>query len=226
MVFFSSPEETMKDVSAYIKADLSSFIWVDWDEIESYVEKSDAILIGPGFMRYHDEKDKAKSQLECDEACKLTKTTTETLLSKFPKKKWVIDAGSLQTMDPSFIPKNSIITPNKKEFEILFGDMSPEVASKKYKCVIVLKGPVSYVYFNDEVIEIEGGNPGLTKGGTGDVQAGLTASFLTKNDPILSASAASFIVKATADDLYKTVGVSYNADDLADAIPLSIGKLL
>ncbi|MBI1864055.1 NAD(P)H-hydrate dehydratase [Candidatus Woesebacteria bacterium] len=225
MVFFSSPESSMQEITSYIKADLSSFIWVDWDEIEDYIKKSDAILIGPGFMRYHKEKDRHKAE-ECDEACQLTKSTTEDLLSKFSDKKWVIDAGSLQTMDPKFIPENSILTPNKKEYEILFGSLDPIDASKKYKCVIVLKGPKTSVYFKDEVVEVDGGNAGLTKGGTGDVLAGLAASLLTKNDSLLSACASSYIVKTTADELYKKVGISYNSDDLADSIPSVMAFLL
>ncbi|EKD95859.1 MAG: hypothetical protein ACD_24C00299G0001, partial [uncultured bacterium] len=47
---------------------------------------------------------------------------------------------------------------------------------------------------------------------------------LAKNDPFLSACAASYIVKAAADELYKKVGVNYNADDLADAIPRLLKK--
>jgi NAD(P)H-hydrate epimerase len=244
MVFFSSPEKAMQEVSSYIKADLSSFIWVPWDEIEIYVEKSDAVLIGPGFMRYHKEKGESAfaSGLgdECDEACQLTKSVTEKLLSEYPKKKWVIDAGSLQTMDVKFIPENSILTPNKKEFEMLFklkiqnskGKITTQnlkvvqERSREHNCIIVLKGPTTYVISKDEVVEVSGGNAGLTKGGTGDVQAGLTASILTKNDPLLAAECGAYIVKATADFLYKRVGTSYNADDLADAIPLVMHGLL
>ncbi len=49
-----------------------------------------------------------------------TKKITETLLKKFPNKQWVIDAGSLQVMETKFIPPNAILTPNEKEFEMLF----------------------------------------------------------------------------------------------------------
>jgi hydroxyethylthiazole kinase-like uncharacterized protein yjeF len=225
MVFFSSPEKTMQEVTSYMKADLSSFIWIPWDEVGEYIAKSDAVLIGPGFMRFHKEIDNGKQE-ECDEACQLTKNVTETLLKKYPKKRWVIDAGSLQTMDVKFIPENSILTPNKKEFRILFGEMEPNEAAKKYKCIIVLKGRVTYVYSDAQTIEVKGGNAGLTKGGTGDVQAGLTAALLAKNDPFLAATSASYIIKSAADFLYNNVGTLYNADDLADAIPSVMYRLL
>ena len=230
MVFFTSPEKSVGSIAEKIKSKLLSFIWVPWNEIESYIEKSDAVLIGPGMERYRSEKATEEERLSCDEACQLTKSLTENLLAKFPNKKWVIDAGSLQTIDPKFIPENAILTPNKKEFKILFGEKFSESnalkKAKEYNCIIVVKGPITYVFNNHEVIEIGGGNAGMTKGGTGDVQAGLTVALLAKNDPMLSACAAAYIIKATADELYKIKGIYYNADDLALKIPEILNILI
>jgi hypothetical protein len=36
MVFFSSPEKSLREVASIIKAQLSSFIWVPWEEVEEY----------------------------------------------------------------------------------------------------------------------------------------------------------------------------------------------
>lgn len=218
MVFFASPEPSVGMVAEQLKSKLFSFIWVPWEETEDYIRKSDAVLIGSGMMRYKSEEEKMKNEKLDSEGIK-TKNITEDLLKKFPEKKWVIDAGSLQTIDPAWIPQNTILTPNKKEYKILFGNLDPGKASEKYKCNIVLKGPITYVYSTGKAIEIKGGNAGLTKGGTGDVQAGLTVALLAKNEPFLAASAASFIVKRTADRLYEKVGTFYNADDLVLSIP-------
>ncbi|HEX6977217.1 MAG TPA: ADP/ATP-dependent (S)-NAD(P)H-hydrate dehydratase [Patescibacteria group bacterium] len=227
MVFFATPEKSVGMVAQNLKSKLMSFIWIPWEDKEEYIKKSDAILIGPGFMRFGSEKTpNGKRHIECDEECQKTKEITKALLTKFPNKKWVIDAGSLQTMDPDWIPSNAILTPNKKEYQILFGKMDPEVAAKKYNCIIVIKGPTTLVYSKEEIIEVHGGNPGLTKGGTGDVQAGLTAALLAKNDPLLSACAGAFIVKAAADELQKEKGVYYNADDLANKIPQTLSSLI
>ncbi len=231
MVFFASPEKSVGSVAEKLKSKLLSFIWTPWHDVEHYVEKSDAILIGPGFMRFSSEKTSNEArQTECDEACQITKSLTENLLTKFPKKKWVIDAGSLQTIDPKFIPENAILTPNKKEFKLLFGlEFSKENAkqiAKKYKCIIVVKGPVSYIFSDSEAIEVHGGNPGLTKGGTGDTQAGLTVALLAKNDPMLAACSGAFVIKATADELQKEKGIYYNADDVANKIPEVLNKLI
>jgi NAD(P)H-hydrate epimerase len=73
---------------------------------------------------------------------------------------------------------------------------------------------------------IKGGNAGMTKGGTGDVLAGLIAALACKNDPFLSTIAGSFINKKAGDELYKKVGPFFNATDLADQIPLTMKQLL
>jgi len=218
MVFFASPEPSVGSVAEQIKSKLFSFIWIPWNEVDSYIQNADAVLIGPGMMRYKSDKRQVTSD-KLDNEGKETKNITEGLLKKFSDKKWVIDAGSLQTIDPTWIPQNAILTPNKKEYEMLFGDLDPAKAAEKYKCNIVIKGPTTYVYSPKSEIEVRGGNAGLTKGGTGDVQAGLTVALLAKNDAFLAACAASYIVKSTADRLFKKVGTFYNSDDLASAIP-------
>lgn len=227
MVFFSTPEKSVGHVAEQMKSKLLSFIWVPWEDTEDYIKKSDAVLIGQGFKRFKSEKIGHGDRFNvCDEDCLQTKSITEKFLKSFPDKKWVIDAGSLQTLDPDWIPQNSILTPNQKELQNLFGEMSPNEASKRYKCVIVVKGPTTFVYSDDEVIEVNGGNAGLTKGGSGDVMAGLTTALLAKNEPLLAASAAAYITKSAADELYKDVGVNYNSDDLVDMIPKVLNKLL
>lgn len=226
MVFFASPEPSVGRVAEQIKSSLSSFIWVPWEEVEDYVVKSDAALIGPGFMRFRSEKiPHGERQKFCDAACCESRKITERLLKRFPNKRWVIDAGSLQVIDPELLPKGCIVTPNRKEFNLLFGDLLPQEAAKKYRCVIVYKGPTTLVCSPDECVEVKGGNPGMTKGGTGDVLAGLTVALLAKNEPFLAAASASYVAKASADELYKRVGTNYNADDLAEEIPSTLFKL-
>jgi hydroxyethylthiazole kinase-like uncharacterized protein yjeF len=230
MVFFASPDPSVGDIADRVKSKLMSFIWVPWEDVEAYVEKSDAVLIGPGFMRFGSEKTPHEERnYENHLEGRLTREITESLLIKFPRKRWVIDGGSLQVMEPEWIPNGAILTPNTKEFELLFKvklQMSEvKTAAKKYNCVIVAKGPETIVCSPKECVLVKGGNPGLTKGGTGDILAGLTVALAAKNDPFLAASSASYLVKASADDLYGKTGVNYNADDLADNIPQTLAKL-
>lgn len=215
MVFFSSPETELEKIAA--KAQLSSFIWVPWEQVEAYISKSDAVLIGPGLMRYRNVQ-----KIEFDEVGIQTRIITKYLLQKYPEKKWVIDGGSLQVMDPTWIPKGAVLTPNKKEFELLFKSqfsiINFQSMAKLHKCVIVYKSAVAYVTDGDEICEIDGGNAGLTKGGTGDTLAGLITGLLAKNPPLLAAAAGTYILKKTAERLFAKVGFGFNADDLVNKV--------
>ena len=210
MTYFASPEPAVSEIAKKLKSHLFSFIWVPWEEKEDYIEKSDAVLIGSGMMRYKKEWNDGGG----DE----TREITRDLLLKFPDKRWVIDAGSLQMIDPAWIPEGSILTPNIKEYKRLFDNMEPFAVAKKYNCVIVYKLPETVVCSPEKCVIVSGGNAGLTKGGTGDVQAGLTAGLFAKNDAFLAAAAASFYVKKAADNLLSKVGTAYNADDLSNEI--------
>jgi NAD(P)H-hydrate epimerase len=82
----------------------------------------------------------------------------------------------------------------------------------------VYKAPISYASDGVTTYEIEGGNSGLTKGGTGDVLAGVAVGLLTKNDALLAAAAATLLVKKTGEKLAERVGIHFNADDLAEGV--------
>jgi NAD(P)H-hydrate epimerase len=66
----------------------------------------------------------------------------------------------------------------------------------------------------------------MTKGGTGDVLAGLVAALYCKNDAFTSVVAASYINKKAGEDLYSKKGFWFNASDLADQIPETMKKLV
>jgi hydroxyethylthiazole kinase-like uncharacterized protein yjeF len=229
MVFFSSPEPSIGKVAEKMKSKLCSFIWVPWKEVEEYIKKSEAILIGPGLMRFHKETEMPKGLKteKLDKAGKESKEITERLLRKFSNKQWVIDAGSLQVMESKLIPPKAILTPNKKEFEMLFG-MKPSLENlsgiaKKYQCIIVLKNVDTIICSPEKQVVVRGGNAGLTKGGTGDVLAGLVVALAAKNPPFLAACASAFLTKKAAELLYKKVGFAYSADDLVEEVSRVLG---
>ena len=175
-------------------------IVVDWKDVEGYIEEDDCVLIGPGMTR-GDGK---------------TKKIVNYLLKKYPAKKWVIDGGALQEVDSGLITKSCILTPHHKEFEGL-------ILSQTLKnCTILLKGQTDIVCQGDRYVKISGGNAGMTKGGTGDVLAGLAAALYTKNNAWIAATMASYINKKAGDNLYKRVGPYFNAEDLVKEIPLTI----
>ena len=226
MVFYSSVS-TNNEIVQNDKNSFRNGIVVSRQKIENYIKEADCILIGPGLPR----------EDGIEQGDEDTKELTEGLLRKYPEKKWVIDGGSLQTIFPDVIPKTAIITPHKKEFETLFKlestfDNVKKIA-QKYNITILLKGeedivcsPLDSARGKIRCTRILGGNQGMTKGGTGDVLAGLVSSLYCKNDAFLSATCASYINKQAGEELYKTMGLYYNASDLALEIPKVMKKFI
>jgi len=212
MVYFSSYPMN-NDIVKDLKTKFYNGIIVEREDVEDYIMEADVTLIGPGLPRIEGQKK------DDDD----TKELTERLLKNFPEEKWVIDGGSLQVISPEILPKGSIITPNKKEFKMLFGIDSNyenvEEITEKYGITILSKGDVDIVANEEHIIAIEGGNAGMTKGRTGDVLAGLTAALFTKNDAFLSAISASYINKTAGEELEKTKGIYFNSSDLVEKIP-------
>jgi hydroxyethylthiazole kinase-like uncharacterized protein yjeF len=219
MVFYASVPENNAIVQN-AKEEFRNGIVIPRDKIDSYVEEADCILIGPGLPR-------VDGMQEGDDD---TKILTERLLKAFPHKKWVIDGGSLQVITPDLLPKGAIVTPHDKEFRMLF-DTEPTTESiseiaKKYSIIILMKGVEDVVCSPSGCINVAGGNAGMTKGGTGDVLAGLVGALYCKNEAFLAATCASYINKKAGESLFEKVGYYFNASDLADEIPVVLKKSL
>lgn len=213
LVYFSSILEN-NELIKRMKSKLCEFITVPRDEVVNFVNAElsrsiDTILIGPG-MGISEE----------------TRTITNQLLKRFKNKRFVLDADALKVVDKKLLNKNCIITPHREEFKRLFGLAASKKAvfkmARKYKCIIVLKGAKDYVSDGNELKVNTTGNVGMTKGGTGDVLAGLIAALACKNDLFLAASAGAFINGLAGDRLKKKSSYYYNASDLIDEIPKTI----
>ena len=232
MVYFSSTQMN-NEILKSLKSKFINGITIPRGRVEEYIDEADSILIGPGLPR-----DEGLGVGELN-----TKALTENLLIKYPHKKWIVDGGSLQVIKPEILPKTAIITPNRKEFKKLFNfqfsisnyqsmqnDQILKIQEKvlelvnKYGFTILLKGEVDFVCSPNNFTRILGGNTGMTKGGTGDILAGLVAAFYAKNDAFLSASCASFINKKAGESLGKRVGIYFNASDLVGEIPKTLNK--
>lgn len=212
MVYYSSVEEN-NNIVKEAKKEFHDGIVVPRGKLDAYMQEADSIVIGPGLPRTEGE------EIGDDN----TQELTERLLKTYPDKKWVIDGGSLQVISPKLLPKNAILTPHHKEFQTLFGkEATLENVSEmahKHGVVILSKGESDIVCSPNECRVIKGGNAGMTKGGTGDVLAGLAGALYAKNDAFLSACAASYFNKVAGEKLYEKVGYYFNASDLVDEIP-------
>ena len=244
MVHYASTKEN-ESVFLALKTMFRNGIVVEQSQIPNYVREDDAVLIGPGMVRSEIRNPKPEiikftDILVLKDEAEFARDLTHYLLKNFPKKKFVIDAGALQMMSPQWLKyrKNPvIITPHQGEFERLFktkiADLSIDEKQNKvkkyakdYECVILMKAVVDIISDGEEVYVVEGGNQGLTKGGTGDILAGLTLSLYAKNDPITSCILASFIEKKGAEELGKEKGYWFNNHDLIEKLPAIVTNLL
>ena len=233
MVFYSSVDEN-NEIVARAKEEFRNGIVVPRNQLGSYIKEADCILIGPGLVRTENPAIKySKLSIQgLDELDAMhdegeqTYYLTKYLLEKYPEKKFIIDAGSLQMMRPEWLltlKETPILTPHKGEFKTLFGveetNESASEMARKFGCVIIGKGVKDIIASPSATVVVSGGNVGMTKGGTGDVLAGLAASLYAKNDAWLCACAASYINKKAGDSLFEKVGPYFNASDLVDEIP-------
>jgi NAD(P)H-hydrate epimerase len=116
----------------------------------------------------------------------------------------VIDADGINCLSnidnwwKSKLPKNTVITPHIREMSRLtklnIADIESnpfEIIShysKKWKTTIVLKGPLSYISDGNNTYVLNHPNPAMSKGGTGDVLAGLINGFLAQQSNSLCSS--------------------------------------
>ena len=125
MVFYSSVYENNQIVHE-LKKEFRNGIVAPRGEIENYLSEADAILIGPGMLRSEKEIQSGRHVTSLHEINSLEDEgeqsyyLTEYLLTKYPQKKWIIDAGALQMMEPEWLLQlngNVTITPHPVEFK-------------------------------------------------------------------------------------------------------------
>jgi len=162
----------------------------------------------------------------------LTYLITNWLLSKFPNKKIVVDAGALQELELNNIHLPQILTPHWQEYTSLFPELEHNflALNRQYPATYLIKKSgvdrvVSYLS-PESITRITVGNEGLTKGGTGDLLAALVAAFYLKNPSDRAAACASYILNMAADELYKHQGPYYTTTELLTQIPKSFWRIL
>jgi len=252
IVHYSSTIEN-NQVFLSLKKKFHNGIIVEQKDLLDYVKEDDAVLVGPGMIRSQKKisdyalpagrqglritnfNDLIKIKNEGEYTYYLTKY----LIENFPEKKFVFDAGALQMMDRQWLLKlkvSPIITPHQGEFEQLFGvkikqcSQEEKIAlveknAKEFKTTIMLKTITDIISDGETACVVEGGNQGLTKGGTGDLLAGLTTSLYSSNQSVIAAAASSILLKKSAESLYLKYGYWYNIDKLVEEIPKKLFEL-
>lgn len=132
--------------------------------------------------------------------------------------------------------KKSIITPHTKEFEILTGEkVLPKVEdrkekvkkwAKKLKTTILLKGYIDVISDGKKVALNRTGSPLMTKGGLGDVLAGMAGAILSRGiDCFHTAKAAAYLNGRAGEMAAEKYGEGLLASDIFEFIPKVIKEI-
>lgn len=208
LIYFSSVPQNNALVEK-MKSKSCEFITIPRQQVIQSAKKVDAVLIGPGMG----------ANLEA-------KNLINNLLENNQDKKIILDADALKLADPKLLNPNCIVTPHTNEFKSLFDVKATKEnvvkMARKHNCIVLLKGKKDYVSDGLELKVNATGNAGMTKGGTGDVLAGLTAALACSNDPFLAARTAVFLNGLAGDQLKERVSYYFNAADLIKQIPKTL----
>lgn len=219
------------------------------DVIHSLLEKTDALLMGPGLSK-NEEALRIVGKILGNVGCPT-----------------VLDADALPAVRNALqIARVSplIITPHSGEFEMIAERIAPDLSDeekirvlKKYaerwNTTILLKGPIDLIVPSDsvshsdstaipsdsvhEIFMNETGNAGMTVGGTGDVLAGLITSLIAQkplcvenaqncNGVFEATCLAAYLNGLAGEMLFKQKGFAFSATDLALELPYAIRAVL
>jgi NAD(P)H-hydrate epimerase len=223
LAYIAAPEKTAHAISSMnpnlitIRLKGANLNVRNVSRINEYVEKVNAVVLGPGLGLFEETK----------EAVHEIVATVES--SGVPL---LLDADGLKAFSefkrPLKIP--AVLTPHEREFTILTGkelrsDLNEKVesvkkAAGKLEMVILLKRNIDIISDGKLVKLNFTGNPGMTVGGTGDVLSGVVGAFLAQQiDPFNAAVAGAFVNGAAGDFAARERGHHMLATDLLDCIP-------
>lgn len=147
----------------------------------------------------------------------------------------VLDADGLNILskNPELldkIPAQSVLTPHPKELERLLGkwendfDKLKKVKefSRKYDCIVVIKGAHTITVYGDRGYVNTSGNPGMATGGSGDVLTGMITGLRAQGYSALHAAIFGVYLHGKAADI--AVGETGFQALIASSILDYIGK--
>lgn len=113
----------------------------------------------------------------------------------------VVDADAINLLskhkdDLKLIKPHTVLTPHPKELERLLGKWTDDfdklkkakAFSKKYNCILIIKGAHTITVFENKLYINSTGNPGMATGGTGDVLTGIITGLISQDYEPLTAS--------------------------------------
>ncbi|UUX92015.1 NAD(P)H-hydrate dehydratase [Methanoplanus endosymbiosus] len=144
-------------------------------------------------------------------------------------RKVVFDADALHLPLP--LGADTIITPHAGEFQRISGHIPPQdlysravsvrdfAGGAKGRLTVLLKGATDVISDGDSVRFSRTGSPAMTKGGTGDVLAGLTGALFSRMDAFDAASVSAWINGMAGEVVAGLYQNGLLASDIIDKIP-------
>ncbi|TGD22106.1 NAD(P)H-hydrate dehydratase [Companilactobacillus suantsaicola] len=168
-------------------------------DLQLAIQNSNVIAIGPGLGTSSVAKGLVKAVL--------TNTNAEQTI--------ILDASALTIIAETDLllqsEANLVLTPHQGEWQRLsqlpIAQQTPENSQAKLrelnpKAILILKKHLSEIYYQDKILQIQAGNPGMATGGMGDTLTGILAGFIGQfGFSIKTISSALLIHSLIADDL-------------------------
>jgi len=224
LVYLAAPHETAHDIASFspslitIKLEGDHLAAQHVSVVKGFIEKSSAVVLGPGLGLHKETVEAVKELLEVIEKMKIPLLLDADGLKAFAQYKRKMD-----------VPM--VLTPHAGEYKILTGVELPaelegrmehvRKTAEELDATILLKGPVDIVSDGVRVkLNRVVHNPGMTVGGTGDVLSGLVGAFLSQGfKPFESAVAGVFVNGACGDFVAHEKGFHMLPTDIVEWIP-------
>ena len=168
-----------------------------------YLTKSDCLLLGPGLGK------SARTKA-------LVRTV---LIHQHRPAATVVDADALHYIESTWINAGTILTPHP-------GEMRPEFETDHHSGVILKKGTKVIICQGTNCRYNTSGIARQTKGGLGDLLAGLTAALACTNPPYRAACAASLLLSRTVVRLQRQRGTFVTTRLIPEQLPLTLKRYL
>ncbi len=178
---------------------------------------ADCVVIGPGLGRADVTREAVRAVLDGVDAA-------------------VVDADALHAIAdrPSLLPDRCVLTPHAGEFAALTGEepgdgddraAAVRAAADRYGCTVLLKGPVDVVSDGAETVQNETGTPQMTRGGTGDVLAGIVAGFVAQGtDAVDAAAAAAYVNGRAGEDAAAMYGDGFLLEEMLSQVSAVVSE--
>jgi len=218
VMLHSTPNALLAAATRYPSAMFSANPGPHFNALPEHLERYAAMAVGPGLGWSPGTMNTLMDLLQ--EACE----------RKIPT---VLDADALNILSvmadwTALIPPGSVLTPHKGELRRLLpakSDADREALAwelcAETGCCIVMKGYRSRVFTPGGTCLVNTtGNPGMAKGGSGDVLTGLIGGLLARGYPAMDAAALGVWIHGYAGDVLteSNTAEAYNSHDLVDQL--------